>query len=87
MDANVKDCIYKSAEDIAGVLSRYIEMDASSHNVTILKEYLRVALNRELIESQKPFQEAYLNKTQWLVWGTWALVIATLLVIAVAQYN
>ena len=87
MDASVKDCIGKKAEDIADALSRYIEMDASNHNVAILKEYLRVALNKELIESQRKYQEDSVKQMQNLVYATWALVIATLLVVAVSSFG
>jgi len=81
MDANVKNCIGKSSEFIAEVLSRYIEMDASSHNVIILQALFKAALNKELIDSQKKYQDDSVKQMRHLVYATWALVVVTLLVI------
>ena len=41
--------------------------------------------HRELLDEQRAFQTDYLNKTRWLVLGTWALVIVTLALVFVSR--
>lgn len=41
-------------------------------------------LHKEMVLEQREFQTKYLNKTNWLVWGTWALVIVTFLLVLIS---
>ena len=42
-------------------------------------------LHKEMLDEQRGFQKDYLNKTQCLVWATWALVIVTLVLVFVPK--
>ncbi len=83
MHDDVKNCIGKSSEHIIDTLSRFIEADASSESVTILRELLKSALNKELIDNQKKYQKDSVRQMRWLVVATWALVIVTLSVVLI----
>lgn len=52
-----------------------------SPDALLLMEYLKVALNKELIESQRKHQSDSVTQMRHLVYATWALVAVTLLVI------
>ena len=43
----------------------------------LLQEYLKVELNRELIESQRKYQDDSIKQMRNLVYATWALAIVT----------
>lgn len=80
-----KEIIDKGSEYIAEQLS-HVKGNIPQEGDIFLKECLKVALNKELIESQRPFQDAYIEqagklvaKTDKLVKATWALAIATII--------
>ncbi len=74
------DFIGKGSECIANELIKHKGTPLSPEFI-LLQEYLRVELNRELIDSQKEYQAASIKQMRYLVFATWALVVATLLVI------
>ena len=74
--------------DYIGKGSAYIADALVKHSGTplspefyLLQEYLKVELNRELIESQKKYQDDSVKQMRRLVYATWVLAIVTLLVI------
>jgi hypothetical protein len=76
------------ASDFTGKGSEFI-VDALFKNAgtppspgfIVLKECLKAELNRELIESQKTYQDDSVKQMRRLVYATWALAIVTLLII------
>lgn len=74
------DYIGKGAEYIADALVKHRGTPLSPE-FYVLREYLRVELNRELIESQKKYQDGSVKQMRHLVYATWALVVVTLLVV------
>ena len=42
--------------------------------------------HQEILKEQREFQIKYLDHSRWLVWGTWALVIVTLALVAVTLF-
>ncbi|HAJ57550.1 MAG TPA: hypothetical protein DCL35_07265 [Candidatus Omnitrophica bacterium] len=41
---------------------------------------------QEILTEQRNFQIKYLNHSKWLVWGTWALVAATLVLVLTTHH-
>ena len=78
--------IGKGSEHIAKAIEGFAK-EPPSWQQLLLSEYLKVELNRELIESQKKHQDDSIKQMANLVYATWGLVIATLLVVALAQYR
>jgi len=74
------DYIGKGPEYIVSLLNQ-CQGTPLSPQFYVLQEYLKVELNRELIESQKVYQDDSVKQMRRLVYATWALVIVTLLVI------
>lgn len=74
------DYIGKGSEYIANELVKHKGTPPSPEFI-LLQEYLKVELNRELIESQKKYQDDSVRQMCYLVYATWALVIVTLLVV------
>ena len=77
---NPKDFIGRGSEYIANELIRHRGTPLSPEFI-LLQEYLKVELNKELIESQKKYQRDSVKQMRYLVYATWALVMVTLLVI------
>lgn len=75
-----KDYIDKGSEFIADEIAKQRGTPLSSEAL-LLMEYLKVALNKEIIDSQKKYQDDSVRQMRRLVYATWALVIVTLLVI------
>ena len=88
---NPDDYIGKGSKYIANALA-----DCSGTPLSpafyVLQEFLRVELNRELIENQKKYQDELIESQKMyqddsvkqmrrLVYATWALVVVTLLVV------
>ncbi|NQT06918.1 MAG: hypothetical protein HQ575_05190 [Candidatus Omnitrophica bacterium] len=74
------DYIGKGSEYIANELVRHRGTPLSPEFI-LLQEYLKLELNKELIESQKKYQDDTVRQMRNLVYATYALVVVTLLVI------
>ena len=74
------DYIGKGSEYIANELIKHRGTPLSPEFI-LLQEYLKVELNKELIASQKKYQDDSVRQMRYLVYATWAIVIVTLLVI------
>ena len=70
------DYIGKGSQYIADALAK-CKGTPLSPEFYVLQEYLRVELNRELIESQIQHQNASIQQMRNLVYATWALAIGT----------
>ena len=77
------DWIKEGPEYIANALSQNKGTPLSPEFI-LLQEYLRVALNRELIELQRKYQEDSVRQMRDLVRATWALVTVTAALVFVA---
>jgi len=84
---NSKEYIDKGSVFIAEEIAKQRGTPLSPEAL-LLMEYLKVSLNKELIDSQKKYQDdsveqmkGLVKATWWLVVGTWALVGVTLLVV------
>ena len=74
------DYIGKGSEYIADALIKHKGTPPSPEFI-VLQECLKVELNKELIESQKKYQNDSVRQMRNLVYATWGLVIVTLIVI------
>lgn len=74
------DFIGKGSEYIVNELLKQKGTPLSPEFI-LLQEYLKLELNKELIESQKKYQEDSVQQMRHLVYATWALVIVTILII------
>jgi hypothetical protein len=72
--------IGKGSEYIADALAQ-CKGTPLSPEFYVLQEYLKAELNRELIESQKKYQDDSVKQMRNLVVATWALVAVTLLIV------
>ena len=79
---NSKDFIGKGSAYIADTLAKS-KGTPLSPEFYVLQEYLKAELNRELIESQKEYQDESFNQMQQLVKATWALAIGTFILCVV----
>ena len=80
MNINPNDYIGKGSKYVANALADCCGTPLPPA-FYVLQEFLRVELNRELIESQKKYQGDSIEQMRNLVYATWGLVIVTLLVI------
>lgn len=69
-------------EEILGIMDR---SDGNTEKMHAGSCFLQYQLHKEILDEQRNFQKDYLNKTQWLVWATWALVIVTLVLVFVTK--
>ena len=74
------DYLGKGSEYVAKLLTQ-CQGTPLSPQFYVLQEYLKVELNRELIDSQKKYQDDSVKQMRHLVYATWGLVIVTLVVI------
>ena len=81
-----KEYIGKGSEFIAGEMYK-CRGTPLAPEFYVLQGYLQAALSKELVDSQRKYQEDSIKHMRNLVYATWALVIATLLVIVVARYR
>ncbi len=77
---NPKDYLGQGSEYIASKLIEHKGTPLSPEFI-LLQEYLKVELNRELIESQKKYQDDSTEQMRYLVYATWAVAIVTSLAI------
>jgi valyl-tRNA synthetase len=78
---NPDDYIGKGSKYVANALADYCRNTPLSPEFYILQEFLRVELNRELIENQKKYQNDSAKQMRSLIKATLLLVLATLLVV------
>ena len=78
MGLNPEDYIGKGSKYIAEAISSHAK-EPPSWQQLLLQEYLKVELNREFIESQKAYQVNSVMQMRNLVYATWALVLANIL--------
>ncbi|MFA4981341.1 MAG: hypothetical protein WC592_02590 [Candidatus Omnitrophota bacterium] len=79
---NADDYIGKGSEHIAKAIAG-VAKEPPSWQQLLLQEYLKVELNRELIESQRKHQDDSIKQMKHLVYATWGLVVATLLLVLI----
>ena len=71
---NLKD---KTPTEIADNLQNVDNISMIPQQITA-QAYILAALNRELIDSQREYQEKSIKQMKHLVYATWILVIATI---------
>ncbi len=77
MALNPENYLGKGSKYIAEAISQFAK-EPPSWQQLLLQEYLKVELNRELIESQSEYQKDSLKQMRRLVYATWGLAIVTL---------
>lgn len=89
---------YSRDMSVDEILSIMDKSDGNTEKIHAGPCFLQFKLHQELLEEQRQaqekflneqreFQSKYLSKTNWLVWGTWGLVVVTLLLCVITRFS